>query len=119
MRFIVHIWCTFCWFCQPKRCIWHRIRVVLIFNIGFHPIINSIPSTFRNRTHKYHILKSKKLFHLFANINLFNLQSYKMKSRHPFLDIDIEIPKNTMDAVDSIRSWLSFQPHLPKLNGEF
>lgn len=42
-----------------------------------------------------------------------------MKSRHPFMDIDIEISKSTMDAVDSIRTWLTFQPHLPKLNGEF
>ncbi|KAK7604576.1 hypothetical protein V9T40_005762 [Parthenolecanium corni] len=41
-----------------------------------------------------------------------------MKSRHPFMDIDIEISKSTMDAVDSIRTWLTFQPHLPKLNDE-
>lgn len=74
--------------------------------------------------HRDRIIKSLVLFFtlhspILVNICHFNLQAYKMKSRHPFMDIDIEISKSTMDAVDSIRTWLTFQPHLPKLNGEF
>lgn len=41
-----------------------------------------------------------------------------MKTMYPFLDIDIEIPKNKLDAVDAIRTWVSFQTHLPKFNGK-
>lgn len=42
-----------------------------------------------------------------------------MKTKYPFLNTDIEIPKSKLDAVDVIRTWLSFQTHLPKLNGEY
>ena len=42
-----------------------------------------------------------------------------MKTRYPFLDIDIDVPKDKADALQAIQSWLSFQPHLPSLNGEF
>lgn len=41
-----------------------------------------------------------------------------MKIKHPFMYQDIEIPKSKIDAIDAIRTWLSFQPHLPKLSDE-
>lgn len=41
-----------------------------------------------------------------------------MKTRYPFLDQVVNIPKDKLDAIDAIRTWLSFQSHLPALNGK-
>lgn len=56
------------------------------------------------------------LMFIFSFFSCFRVE--KMKTRYPFLDHVVNIPKDKLDAIDAIRTWLSFQSHLPTLNGK-
>uniref|UniRef100_A0A1B6DLR3 CRAL-TRIO domain-containing protein n=1 Tax=Clastoptera arizonana TaxID=38151 RepID=A0A1B6DLR3_9HEMI len=41
-----------------------------------------------------------------------------MKTRHPFMNLKVEIPKDKLDDVRNIRNWLIHQYHLPELTDQ-